>query len=121
MKFSALIATLAVVQAIDLHRNTTKSVKGVTDDSYDQHYDDLNKDIWTIAKSVQEWSKNGVDQIEESDKMSGDSTGYQIRTNMQNVRKQCAATIFTFVRNCTMTQTGHRERVHQEGVIAAKF
>jgi len=79
MKFSALIATLAVVQAIDLHRNNTKSVKGVTDDSYDQHYDDLNKDIWTKAKSVQEWSKNGVDQIEELNAWRGTGDGWKIK------------------------------------------
>jgi len=79
MKFSALIATMAVVQAIDLHRNVTKSARGVDDDSYDEHYDALNKDIWTGAKKVQQNSIDGVDQIGELNAWRGTGDGWKIK------------------------------------------
>jgi len=71
MKFAALIATMALVQAVT--RNNTKN--GIADESYDTHYDTLNGEIWTKAKSSEKWQKDGVDQIKELNAWRGTGEG----------------------------------------------
>lgn len=69
MKFTLIVATLALVSGIDLHRNTT--AHGIADESYDTKLDGITAGVTAAHKADEAWKTRTIKAEENSNVWRG--------------------------------------------------